>query len=307
MAAVAQYEWIDWQDDPYAAFLKDRRDKTFYVYPYGGHSGDVFIRMGTAELLADLGIRTTVDPRQADVILWAGGYLTIWADNLRALNDLMNRYPQAEAIVGPTTFNDLGLDWKSALAPHASRISATFARDKLSFDYLRRAGLPSPTLAGLSHDPALYLRNRPLMTAFRQAGAADYILVAMRTDHEAAPPKSAGYQVLQKLLPRSLAEHWGAGSRRSYARRRTRHIARNLAGDLPVKVKDIPRACFDHFLEVVRGAREVHTDRLHAMLVSVMLGKPVFAYETLDDKLEAVYDHSLRNLPGVSVKFIKHA
>ena len=43
------------------------------------------------------------------------------------------------------------------------------------------------------------------------------------------------------------------------------------------------------------------------MLVSVMLGKPVYAYETLDDKLEAVYEHSLRGLPGVEVRFIKHA
>jgi len=57
----------------------------------------------------------------------------------------------------------------------------------------------------------------------------------------------------------------------------------------------------------VRRSKEVHTDRLHAMLVSVMLGKPVFAYETLDQKLEAVYEHSLRGRPGVTVTFVKHA
>jgi exopolysaccharide biosynthesis predicted pyruvyltransferase EpsI len=307
MAAVDQSGWIDYTGDAYLEFLKGRRNKIFYIYPYGGHSGDVFIRMGTAELLSDLGLRTTVDPRQADVILWAGGYLTIWKDNLEALSDLMTRFPRAEAIVGPTTFNDLGLDWKAAVAPYVGRLSALFARDKISHKYLLGAGLPARTLIGISHDPAMYLRNRPLMTAYRQASAADYILVAMRTDHEAAPPKSAAYRTLQKVLPRSMAEHWGAASRRSYARRRTREIARGLAGDLPVRVKDIPRACFDHFLEIVRGAKEVHTDRLHAMIVSVMLGKTVFAYETLDGKLEAVYDHSFRGLPGVTVNFIKHS
>ena len=68
MAADAVKDWIDWTGDAYTEFLKARRAKTFFVYPYGGHSGDVFIRMGTHEMLSDLGVRTMVDPRQADVI-----------------------------------------------------------------------------------------------------------------------------------------------------------------------------------------------------------------------------------------------
>jgi polysaccharide pyruvyl transferase WcaK-like protein len=308
MTAEKAGNWIDWANDSYTEFLKTRRDKLFHVYPYGGHSGDVFIRMGSAEMLSDLGIRTTVDPLRADVILWAGGYLTMWADNLKTLAALLDRNTRAECIVGPTTFNDLGEDWKPVIAARADRISALYARDKTSHEHLLRAGLPDSIRLGLSHDPALYLRDRPLMTAYREAGTAEYILVAMRTDHESSPPKSGVLRTMQKVLPGSLAEHWGLASRRSYARRRMRRLARSLEGSgLPVRIKDIPRVCHDHFLEIVRGAKEVHTDRLHAMIVSIMLGKPVFAYETVDDKLEAVYEHSLRGRPGVDVRFVKHA
>jgi|WetSurMetagenome_2_1015567.scaffolds.fasta_scaffold48201_2 hypothetical protein len=308
MAEEKNPPWIDWSADEYPEFLKTRRDRLFHVYPYGGHSGDVFIRMGTAEMLSDLGIRTTVDPRAADVILWAGGYLTMWADNLRTLSALLDGNPRAECIVGPTTFNDKGCQWQPVITRYAGRVSALFARDKRSHEHLRQTGLPGGIRLGLSHDPALYLRDRPLMTAYREAGSADYILVAMRTDHESSPPKSPALRVLQKVLPGSLSAHWGLASRRSFARRRAKRIAHSLeASGLPVRIKDIPRICHDYFLEVVRGAREVHTDRLHAMLVSVMLGKPIFAYETLDDKLESVYEHSLRGRPGVDIRFVKHS
>jgi exopolysaccharide biosynthesis predicted pyruvyltransferase EpsI len=47
-------------------------------------------------------------------------------------------------------------------------------------------------------------------------------------------------------------------------------------------------------MEIVRSAAEVHTDRLHCMLLAAMLGKPTFAYPTAYTKLEAVYAHSVR-------------
>ena len=55
-------------------------------------------------------------------------------------------------------------------------------------------------------------------------------------------------------------------------------------------------------MEIVRSAAEVHTDRLHCMLLAVMLGKPTFAYPTAYAKLEAVYAHSVR--PWAHVEFV---
>jgi exopolysaccharide biosynthesis predicted pyruvyltransferase EpsI len=70
-----------------------------------------------------------------------------------------------------------------------------------------------------------------------------------------------------------------------------------------VVVRDAARDTVDVFVETVRDAAEVHTDRLHVMLLAVMLGKPVIAYQTLYGKLEAVYEHSLKGMTGVNVTF----
>lgn len=57
-----------------------------------------------------------------------------------------------------------------------------------------------------------------------------------------------------------------------------------------------------YFFEILRGAKEVHTDRLHCMLAA-MLEKPVFAYPTTFKKLESVYEHSLKD--WAQVEFVR--
>jgi exopolysaccharide biosynthesis predicted pyruvyltransferase EpsI len=61
-----------------------------------------------------------------------------------------------------------------------------------------------------------------------------------------------------------------------------------------VNVCDASVCQFEYFVEVIRSAAEVHTDRLHCMLLAAMLGKRVFAYSTAYGKLEAVYEHSVK-------------
>jgi exopolysaccharide biosynthesis predicted pyruvyltransferase EpsI len=60
-----------------------------------------------------------------------------------------------------------------------------------------------------------------------------------------------------------------------------------------VVVDDVSGQRFEIFVETVRAARVVHTDRLHVMLLAALLGKRVFAYPTSHAKLEGVYRHSL--------------
>ena len=66
-------------------------------------------------------------------------------------------------------------------------------------------------------------------------------------------------------------------------------VARNTRSAKPIKVCDASSLLLEYFLEIVRCAAEVHTDRLHCMLLAAMLGKPTFAYPTAYGKLEAVY------------------
>ena len=64
---------------------------------------------------------------------------------------------------------------------------------------------------------------------------------------------------------------------------------------------DASRSLLEVCMEVIRGARNVHTDRLHVMLIAVMLGKKVYAYPTSHGKLEGVQRHSLGGWANVEL------
>ena len=56
------------------------------------------------------------------------------------------------------------------------------------------------------------------------------------------------------------------------------------------------------FYDIIRQAKEVHTDRLHVMLMAAMLGKRVIAYATSYGKLESVYERSLAGWADVTFR-----
>jgi exopolysaccharide biosynthesis predicted pyruvyltransferase EpsI len=75
-------------------------------------------------------------------------------------------------------------------------------------------------------------------------------------------------------------------------------VARSWRHSLPLLCADVSKLRFEVFVETIRAAHEVHTDRLHVMLFAAMLGKKVYAYPTSHGKLEGVYRHSRRRLGG---------
>ncbi len=72
-------------------------------------------------------------------------------------------------------------------------------------------------------------------------------------------------------------------------------VIQDMSSTRPLRVCDVSTYPLPYFLETVRSAHEVHTDRLHVMLVAAMLGKPTFAYGTCFRKLEAIYEHSVKS------------
>jgi exopolysaccharide biosynthesis predicted pyruvyltransferase EpsI len=63
---------------------------------------------------------------------------------------------------------------------------------------------------------------------------------------------------------------------------------------LPVREIDVSAYNPGIFIEAVRRAAVVHTDRLHTMLLAAMLDKEIVAYPTAYGKLEGVAAQSLR-------------
>ncbi len=290
-------------NDSYVAFLTQNQSKTFYMKAWGGNCGDTLIWLGTEHLLHDLGIRTTLDPAQADVILIPGGNQTMYQENIDVWKSVWAKWPDKEFVVGPMTVQLGSTDWIDAIRQTSVRVTGLFARDPASYANLCECDLGSDVVRGLSHDPALFLRNSEMIRQQKEAVTDEHVLAAFRADGE-------GYGVGSKQLRWLVRSAPQAISRRVDSRLKVRSQARKIAkaaaiiaADGKMKVSDISRQTLPFFFEMLRSAKAVHTDRLHVMLAAAMLGKRTFAYPTTYGKLEAVYEHSVKD--WTTVEFVK--
>lgn len=280
--------------DPYVRFLLENKDRLFHLKSWRGNSGDALIWRGTEYLFDGLGLKRTVDPRKAEIILIPGGNQTMWQGNIDTWNQVRSRYPDKAFAVGPITVQMGFTNWDQDIRTPGARVLAVFARDPQSYANLREPCLDAAIVTGLSHDPALCLRDSPWMCELRTALTEDHVLAAFRFDHEGVlmpPPRT---RLSSLLLPRPLRRRMDARSRARNFDRRLARAAQYQRSRQPVMVCDASMCQFEYFVDVIRSAAEIHTDRLHCMLFAAMLGKRVFAYPTTYEKLEQVYLHSVK-------------
>jgi exopolysaccharide biosynthesis predicted pyruvyltransferase EpsI len=302
------------RNDSYVQFLLNRRSRVFYLKPWGGNSGDVLIWLGTEHLLRDLHISRTLDPREADVILLPGGNQTMWQANIDVWKEVWARWPKKEFVVGPTTVQLGFTTWRKDVDESGANVTGIFARDLESYATLRQCGLSDHITLGLSHDPALYLWDSDLIRTHRKASTEEFVLAAFRMDHEAAVNPLEKRTRWENLLPAGALRRIRSRRERLHRQEKIALVTRYTRRSEPVEYRDASQYLFEYFLEIVRSASEVHTDRLHCMLMAIMLGKPTFVYPTAYGKLEAIYAHSLqgrapvefvegtRPVPNVGVK-----
>ncbi len=290
-------------NDSYVAFLKRNQTKTFHMKAWGGNCGDTLIWLGTEQLLHDLGIRTTLAPTQADVVLIPGGNQTMYQENIDVWKSVWAKWPDKEFVVGPMTVQLGSTDWIDAIRRTSVRVTGVFARDPVSYANLCECDLGSDLVRGLSHDPALFLRDSEMIRQQKEAVSNEHVLAAFRADSEGYGVDNKRLRWLVRSAPRAI-------SRRVDSRLKARSQARKIAwataisaADGKMKVSDISRQTLPFFFEMLRSAEAVHTDRLHVMLAAAMLGKRTFAYPTTYGKLEAVYEHSVKD--WATVEFVK--
>ena len=290
------------EKNQYVQFLISRRNKIFHVKPYVGNSGDCLIRMGTMMLLADLGIETTVNPRKADVILWPGGNPTMWRANIEGWKEVWSMFPEKEFVVGPATFQFGIYDWPKLVTQSDACITGLFARDPVSLTNLQQAKLPGNIETGLSHDPALYLRGSAWLKEHHEASTEEYILAAFRNDHETDVMLNPFVEFFKPLIPARIKRRLNQKVKRSYKKTKIDIVRDRTTEEMPLKAYDVSAYDFESFVETVRRSYEVHTDRLHCLILAVLLGKRAFAYPTSYGKLETIYEYSIK--PWAKVSFV---
>ena len=140
-----------------------------------------------------------------------------------------------------------------------------FCREKYSYDLLRSMSFPKHVKIYLSPDTALYLCDKDFDPQ-KQALRDDYVLIAPRYDQESAVVWKVKKVPKQKKI---------------------------LFGDI-IYLKD-----FKSFVDIVKNASEIYTDRLHVTILSAILGKETYIYPNSYHKNKGVYEFTLHSFPNV--------
>ena len=287
-------------DDPYVECLSSLSGAKVYMKPYLGNSGDSLIWMGNEALFSKLGIARTYSARDADVILWPGGNPTMWRINIEGWQECWRKWPEKRFVVAPATFHANSYNWQQLLRDSAPNLMAAFARDPQSFQNLTAASLKPNVKIGLADDPAFHLRDSEWIAKHREGAAEEYVLASFREDHESSyrPPRerrfTSRWPISAIVARRAKLDYI------SFQARRLGKVRELSDKNAPIVHRDAPMMSFEAFVECVRDASAVHTDRLHCMILAVMLGKKVFCYPTSYGKLEAVYEQSMKTWAPVT-------
>ncbi len=296
---------IEQDHDPFLSCLQSCKGKEIYVCPYRGNAGDSLIIAGVIHILRSRGLSMTADPRQAEVILWPGGNFAMYRTCVETLLDILQQSPSAEVIIGPATFRGNSTNWRNLLSNSSERIRWVFARDPVSFENLKDEVVSGGIEIGLSHDPAIHLCQSDWLRRIRLAATDEYVLVSMRDDAKFPGALGRALWWIKCLCPRRYENIMSRLMGEYGAKRNSKRVARSLLGSPRIHIEDVSKNNFEYFVDRIRRASVVHTNRLHGMILAVLLGKPVVAYPTTFRKLEDVFEHSLRSIEGVNVRFAK--
>ncbi len=242
-----------------------------------------------------------MNPRKADVILWPGGNPTMWQGNLTGWQDCWKRWPKAEFVVGPATFQGDDLPWRTILRTARANIAGLFARDLKSYQSLCSLELPSSVRIGQGHDAAFHLKDSKWITGIREACSSEYVLASFRQDLESAVRLPEAKRPAGRGPFSSLFHHHEPVCQKGSYQMHVEMVREMTGTSQPVLEQDAPLMSFHSFVECVSRASQVHTDRLHCLIMALLLGKEVFAYPTAYAKLEGVYEHSIK--PWAKVNF----
>jgi len=280
--------------DPFVDFLRSRKGCTIYLKPYSGNAGDQLIWMGSKILLNELGLKRILNPQKADIILWPGGNPTMWRRNLTGWLDCWKRWPHAEFVVGPAEFKGNDEPWQMMLTTTRAKVGALFARDPESYQNLRNLNMPKSVQVGLGNDAAFHLKDTKWIADIRETCLSEYILASFREDHESVMLRQK-HNRLHEIWPfSSISWRFKHHQKKRFHFKRLGMVKKTAQSSLPLIVEDVSMMSFYSFVEYVSRADQVHTDRLHCMIMALLLGKEVFAYPTRYDKLEGVYEHSIK-------------
>lgn len=265
--------------------------------PNGGNAGDSLINVGFYQLARRHGIEHTMLKRRDShlvtsdhvVVIGGGGALIPeWTATPRFVADVAQR--AARIVILPHSARDVD-DVLAMLRPQDTLI----LREKYSYEYCQSLGLACEV--SLDDDIALSVSVPEAMAAF-----TDFRPQLTR--------KNAGrYAAVGFHKARSRLRHSVNAFRCDREADQTLDVPRHLVNDLSTVgwfsgAGDEPGSTYSarQLLRLIDFYDEIHTDRLHVVIGSALLGKKVVAYANNYYKVRGVIEQSLGDYPHLELR-----
>ncbi len=304
-------------DDIAVAF--DTRARCIYVdYPLHTNVGDLLINLGTEQFFKDHRLNIWRRYNQYDFpsriagiqrddvfLLHGGGNLgDLWEPYQSFRESILERYPENRVIFLPQTvhFESREREARSVKKMAGHRNLHVFARDYVSLDRLRNAGLervsPAPDMAH-----ALFGVLKPTVVA-----APGSVLKLIRGDKEASQPPA------EFLGSDSATADWDHGTVAAFREVSHPFVLRAVKAigryGRPLDAHGLWYWHRDGLIQdgvnLFSRYEIIVTNRLHAILLGLLLGKEVRAWDNSYGKLSAYYEAWLSNVPGLTFSQPKH-
>ncbi|HEY6180655.1 MAG TPA: polysaccharide pyruvyl transferase family protein [Terriglobales bacterium] len=295
-----------------ASYFDTSRRVIYVDYPLHTNVGDLLINLGCEQFFIDQGLniwkrynyydfpKTIRRICKDDVFLLHGGgnFGDIWFNFQSFRESILEQYPENRIIFLPQTVHYRS---RERLAASVRKISAhknlhVFARDFISLEKLQRAGL---TCVSAAPDTA-----HALVGVLKPSGAKikDSELWLVRQDKEAsAPPPSLSGATKTTI-------DWDQGTF-SFSKRMLHPFIVNTVkgvGRYGPSI-DLHRLWYWHRDKMVADGvslfsryETIVTNRLHAMLLGLLLHRKVSAWDNSYGKLSAYYESWLRDIPHLN-------
>ena len=285
--------------------------------PYYDNIGDILIWRGTMDFLNENGVKLlrnygagffpfpVMDEDVTTLLMGGGNFGDLWRTLQDNRLEIIARYPENRIVMLPQSicYHDKGLIEKDSdlMARHSGL--HLFARDQASYEILSNHF--NRNHIHLAPDMAFYIEPRQLsLYRNRDDGKNLYLLRSDKELHQDAPTT---------LLEADVTSDWPNPEKTKRIIRnlkRARRISRDLRSH-GMRLRPIESAitfCGNRFIrdsltrkgcEFLRPFSRIVTTRLHAMILSVLLHKPVEYIDNTYGKLSAFAETWLHDFPEV--------
>jgi exopolysaccharide biosynthesis predicted pyruvyltransferase EpsI len=284
---------------PFTLFLEAVHDKKIYFEPLWGNNGDRLILKGAQEVLGKTHSNLVEDPETADLILinGGGGMNEIWPLGLGRLEFYRMRYPKLPIVVGPSTYR-FSSDRFNKICEINHTPLILFARDYISADIVKKRNPPSNVEVKISQDLVFEIQDSSFIENILKECKEKHVLVSMRTDCSAS---SVGIlsKVKGKWVPKRLRRplSWVRDrlvSLKSRSSIKTIIDREGIPRNIPRIYRDVAVVIgFDEFVDMIRDAALIITDRLHVGILGHILNKRTILLPDGYDKIKGVFEMSM--------------